>query len=131
MHWCAKYIGKEWTEKRDCGWWFRFWSRVYFGRRVPPIIVNHDNHLTSTARAMRMDIRASYGFAPTEMPREGDAVFLSQRRRPHHLGMIVFVDGEKQVLHALEEVGVVLSDTASLFANGWRVVGCYGYCGEK
>ena len=122
-HWCAQYIGQPWTERRDCGKWFRIWSRVQFGRRVPPIILDPGHITHSAARTMASDIEGRFGYGLTDTPAEGDAVFLSQRKRPHHIGMVVNVDGKKQVLHALEGYGVILSDSMDLRLGGWKIAG--------
>lgn len=132
-HWAARYVGRAWAEHRDCGAWFRLWSRLHFGRRVPPIVVDHGALVLSAARVLDDEtrIRARYGFARTISPAEGDAVFLSQRARPHHVGMAVLVDGQLQVLHALEGVGVMLSSLGELRAAGWRLAGFWGWVGRS
>ena len=79
----------------------------------------------SAARAMAGNIASKYGWDITDEPKDGDAVFLSQRARPHHIGTVTFIDGRLHVLHALEGVGIVLSDLQNLKINYWRIAGFY------
>lgn len=119
-HWCKGYIGKPWTEKMDCLGWFRYWSLQYFGIDICDYDINHMRLTSSAARAME-DAADIFGYVKTSTPKEGDAVYMSQRARAHHLGMYVVMKSGPHVLHALENVGVILSDQLDLAANGWHV----------
>ena len=129
-HWCAQYIGQPWTEEQDCLWWFRFWAWVHFGVDVPAAAVRHESLTQSAARLMGEGVTERFGYRRVEAPEEGDAVFLSQRNRPHHVGMAVIVDGQQMVLHALDGVGVVLSDSHELRLSGWVVTSYWRYNGH-
>ena len=125
MTWAAKYIGKPWTEKTDCAYWFCRIQREVFGRDVPGINADHSRLAMSACRIFAdPSVLEAFGVAPTDAPADGDAVFMSQRNRPHHIGTVV-IDrpGEVAVLHALEGVGVVLSDLLTLRANHWKIAG--------
>lgn len=119
-HWCAPYIGKPWTETMDCLGWFRYWALNHFGIDICEYSVNHKILTTSAAKAM-VDAADVFGYVKTTDPKEGDAVYMSQRARAHHLGMYVVMKSGIYILHAMEGVGVVLSDKMDLAANGWRI----------
>lgn len=129
MHWAVQYIGKRWTPEDDCLYWFRRISRERFGRDVPEHFIDHRHLVRSAARTMQEDIERIFGYHETDTPREGDAVFLSQRLRPHHLGLYLVVDGKPHVLHALEGSGVICSDLFDLRANGWTIREYYTHGG--
>ena len=129
MHWAGKYVGEQWTDKHDCLHWFRRWTREQFGREVCGGAPDHARLLSSAVKMMAGDIGREFGYVHTDTPNEGDAVFLSQRSRPHHIGMVIFINGSLSVLHALEGVGVIVSDLLDLRANGWSVKGYYTYAG--
>ena len=129
-HWAAEYVGSPWTPETDCLYWFRFWSWVHFGREVLGGLVNHEHMLRSASKMMAGDIRKDFGYVKQDgPPLEGDAVFLSQRSRPHHVGMVVYPGGKFGVLHALEGAGVILSDQQDLSLNGWSIRSFWTYAG--
>ena len=123
MHWASQYVGQKWTENSDCFYWYRRIKREVFGRDVPICEVDHGRLVSSAARIMDSDITGSFGYRKTETAREGDAVFMSQRTRPHHLGMAVILTSGLHVLHALEGSGVICSDMTDLKLNGWTING--------
>ena len=129
MHWAGQYKGERWTPEHDCLYWFRRWTRELFGRDIGGGLPDHSRLLTSAAKMMAGDIRRDFGYVQTDFPVEGDAVFLSQRYRPHHIGMVIFIDGSFRVLHALEGAGVIISDRLDLRSNGWNVKGYFTYAG--
>lgn len=123
MHWAGEYIGRKWRHDQDCLYWYRRIKKEQFGRDVALCDVDHDRLLRSASRIMTGDVNNQFGYRQTASPIEGDAVFLSQRNQPHHIGMLVVVDGKNQVLHALESAGVVLSDMDDLAMNSWTIKG--------
>jgi len=131
MHWSSKYVGKKWTPIHDCFYWFRKISEEQFGRVVPICgKIDHTKLARTAAKEMTRDIKAVYGYERTDTPVEGDAVFLTQRCVPHHIGMAVFSGGQLNVLHALDGIGmVVVSDVGNLAANGWKIEGFWTYAG--
>lgn len=128
MHWCEQYIGKPWSQDSDCWVWFRRWRKDHFGDEMTEIPVDHGKLVQCAARQMAGDIEAVFGWTATDAPVEGDAVFLSQRNQPHHIGMVVMLGGQMHVLHALEGVGVVVNTTLELLTNGWTRKGYYTPC---
>lgn len=131
-HWSTAYIGQPWSEQQDCFYWFARIAREQFGVDVQSHLVDHARLVYSAARIMADPdaILHRYGYTPTdpaESPREGDAVFLSQRATPHHLGMVIRPGGTFAVLHALQGAGVIVSTRMGLKANGWRIHGFYRY----
>lgn len=128
-HWALSYVGKPWTPQQDCFYWFRYWSRTFFGHDLPDSGVCHERLLATASRIMAGDIERAFGYRLTETPQEGDAVFLSQRTRPHHIGMVVLPDEQFYVLHALEGAGVIASTVTDLALNGWKIKGYWTYAG--
>lgn len=122
--WTNKYIGKEWTNEKDCGYWFREIQKNEFGRIVPVVCVDHDLPL-DRAKAFKNKIPKKW--YKTINPKTGDAVFLAQRTRPHHIGVVVFIDKFLYVLHALTDSNMVLSDKLSLKINGWKIESFWSY----
>lgn len=120
-HWVERYLGQPFSPDRDCFFYFRLIQKEVFQRDCLSLPINHDNLTLSAAKAMS---KGQYDrYIETNSPREGDAVFLSQRTRPHHIGTMAVVGGISYVVHALDHVGVVLSDLTSLHLNGWKVAG--------
>jgi hypothetical protein len=115
-----KYLGQPWTEEHDCYYWFCEIQRREFGRKLPPLAGNH--RVLNAARLMR-DEPGILGWSQTAQPKEGDAAFLAQKSRPHHIGVVVFIGGKHRILHALEGSGVILSDATDLRINGWIING--------
>lgn len=122
--WVEKYIGKKWTDENDCGYWFREIQKNEFGRDVPVICVNHAL-LLDRAKAFKNKVPKEW--LKTDTPKDGDAVFLMQRSRPHHIGVVVFVNDSLHVLHALTGANMVLSDKMSLKINGWKMESFWTY----
>lgn len=120
-HWAAQYIGQAWSRERDCLGWFRIWTREQYKHELALCDIDHESLILSASRVMTSNITELFGYVRTSHPQEGDAVFLSQRCRPHHIGMVVMPGQGLHVLHALEDVGVVLSDQLDLMANGWKL----------
>ncbi|AGW12847.1 hypothetical protein [Megalodesulfovibrio gigas] len=125
QHWCARYLGGKWGETHDCFSWFVVISREQFGRDIPNLWVDHTRLLSQAMRGLH-DPGQHYPCRPTETPKEGDAVLMTQGQRAHHIGMVVFPGGDGgrlHVLHALERIGVVCTDRRTLRVNGWKIVG--------
>ncbi|WP_320055755.1 hypothetical protein [Desulfuromonas thiophila] len=123
-HWALKYIGQPWTPECNCYEWFRRITREQFGRDLPPIGLPPDHLARRAARIMSAAADSLFGYHPTAHPTEGDAVFLSSNgRTSHHIGMVIFPGRKMQVLHALDGLGVVVSDLPALRANGLSIQG--------
>lgn len=128
MHWCLQYRGAKWAEETNCFYWFRRISKEQFGREIPdapPGTVDCNRLTLSAARLMAGNIMDLFGGAPTDTPKEGDAVFMTKADRSHHLGMVVLPGGRFHVLHVQEGVGLVIADRLNLLTNGWKITGYY------
>ena len=123
MHWAMKYIGQKWEHEKDCFYWFRTIRKEQFNHDVPICGVDHTNLVLSASRILTGDVKGVFGYKQVDSPGEGDAVFMTQRNTPHHVGMIIFPGGKMMVLHALEGIGVIVSDLMDLKMNGWKIVG--------
>lgn len=119
-----KYIGKKWTNEKDCGYWFRKIQKDEFDRVVPVVCIDHAKPLEK-AKAFKDKIPK--GWHKTDKPKDGDAAFLSQRLRPHHIGTVIFVDDKMNILHALTGSNMVLSDRLSLKINNWKIESFWTY----
>lgn len=128
-HWALQYQGARWSEQTDCLHWFRKISLEQFGRTVPECTaIDYQHHLRSTIRVMRSNIAEMFGYRQTDAPVEGDAVFMSQSRLEHHIGMVIFLGGRMHVLHVLDGCGLVISDRLDLAMNGWKITSYWTPC---
>lgn len=125
MHWASKYVGKKCNDENDCFQWFRTIRKEVFGDIVPNYQINPCHRTLNAAKLMASNIKDIFGWRETGSPKEGDAVFLSQKTRPHHLGMVVFIRGKMRILHGIDDSGIICSDLNSLHANGWKITGYF------
>jgi len=122
-HWSEKYLGQKWSESCDCYGWFCKIQAEEFGRDLTTVPIKHKMPLIATTRLMTSGVEDKFGWSPTTDPKDGDMAFLSQRRLPHHIGIVAIVDGAISIIHALDGVGVVRSTLSNLRTFGWRVTG--------
>lgn len=126
MIWAQKYIGKKWSKTKDCWYWFSYIQKKEFNRELPLICCCGSSARTITLALKNTKIMQ--GWAKIKTPiKNGDAVFLSQKSRPHHIGNVVFIDGKIHVIHAVEGAGVVLSSLFSLHCNLWQIMSYWTY----
>jgi ribosomal protein L39E len=135
MKWVEKYIGKKWTQEQNCGYWFRLIQKEEFNRNIP-VICNTPNtpnrFLLNTVRLMKQVKTNSscFGWQITNDPISGDAALLAMRTNIHHIGIVVFIDNELQILHAVETCGVILSTLSNLNQNQFNIREYYTYYGS-
>lgn len=107
-HWCEPYIGQPYVRgEADCARLLCRVRREVFNLPVPSgaEIARAESRL---GRAAQMaDGVEAFGIRVDE-PREGDAVLMLCRSRPSHIGVFCIVDGERCVLHAVENLGHVV-----------------------
>lgn len=128
MHWSDKYIGLPWTNEHCCAYYFALIQQEVFGRAIDGERVSSFTSGLSAARVMGAifaDQRCAgeFGFVKTSEPKDGDAVFLSQRKFPHHIGTVAFIGKKRFVVHALEGTGMIRSSRIDLNHNGWKSMG--------
>ena len=122
MYWWEQYLGLPWETDRDCFHWFMLWRQEHFAKHGPIKVDSQDRAKVQNAiRFLSLSHCAAYGWRLTEHPVEGDAALLSRSKHPHHIGMIVFVDGHMKILHAVEGGSVVVSSRQELLINGWKI----------
>lgn len=126
-HWGYQYIGQEYTDQKDCFVWFCEWRDEHFNDKIT-LQINGNSPLLKAKHYMNDTMASALGWVPTDEPKEGDAVFLTLGTRPHHIGMVVFPVVQKQVLHAVPGIGVILSNMFDLRINGWGIKGFYTLC---
>ena len=98
-----------------------------FGLPVPSI-VDVERAQSRLGRVGQVDdLVHEYG-APTDCPKEGDAVLMICAGRPSHVGVYCLVDGEPCVLHAMENAGmVVLHKIRELNRHFLKIEGYYSW----
>lgn len=127
LHWAAPLIGKPYRlgargpDAFDCWGLLQFCWRMRLGLDVPDIGAAA-TPLSARARAFR-----TCGFGEVEAfvvaaPREFDAVYMTQRRVAHHIGLWLEPGDPGGVLHAMEGAGVVFQRRADLAAHGTAIV---------
>ena len=121
-HWASKYTGQKWTEDHDCYYWFCRILAEQFGTVISHRDIDHHHLVACATRILTGDIEENFGYRKTDTPKEGDAVFLTQRKHPHHIGVVI-KSGGLQIIHALQGSGVIVSDLMDLRVNGWRIAG--------
>ena len=119
-HWSLAYLGRPWSETCDCYYWFRRIQKEVFGRDLEDLRRTGDR-LLFAARAMSDEAVRRFGWRRTDAPAEGDAVFLAQRIRPHHIGIATLMRGKLYIVHAPDGGCVMLSDAPSLRINFWKI----------
>ena len=128
-HWASKYIGQPWSFDCNCYEWFRRITKEQFNRELPVLMLPQD-HLTRRAAKIMNNQEEYFGYKPTDKPKEGDAVFLSgNNKTSHHIGMVIFIKNKMMVLHAISEVGVVVSKVRDLKINNLRIQGFWAWQG--
>lgn len=130
--WVNKYIGEKWTEEKDCGYWFRLIQKKQFNRDIP-IICNIPatpekfcRQAMHLMKAVTENIK-ELNWKETKNPIEGDAVMLAIKTHIHHIGIVVFVENQLHILHAIKQCGVILSDKSNLRLNGLHIMGYFSY----
>lgn len=113
---------KKWTRIHNCFYWFRRIQQAEYGRRVTARQIPKEL-LKQPPENLAAELERLYGWRQTDTPRDGDAAFMSQRKNPHHIGTVVVLGGQPHILHALEGVGMVLSDRLDLRMNFWKIHG--------
>jgi cell wall-associated NlpC family hydrolase len=113
----APFVGRPWSPPSlDCWAFLREVYRLAYG-----IELHQLGHLAGDVRA---DVPFAYTEAgsgrwcPVSIPRDGDAVALGRRARPHHCGVYLAADGGV-VAHCSESMGVVVAPLRALTAAGW------------
>lgn len=124
-HWSDAYRKAEWTIETCCFYWFRRIQKEQFGREVKDLSLEQRRSTLTIARIMAGNILEQFGWVETGEPKEGDAVFMSEANRGHHIGVAFFLRGKLHVLHVSEACGAMVSDRLHLISNGWKILGFY------
>lgn len=128
MHWAVQYIGRPWVKKAqgpdnfDCWGLLRYVQKHHFNTEVPIISVDADD-LRAVINAFESHPEKKQWHL-VKQPAEGDGVLMRQGRRDSHVGVWLDVDGGG-VLHCVQGIGVVFSDSYSLKMNGWNNIEYY------
>lgn len=119
-HWAEKYIGAKWTHEHDCYWWFREIQKNEFGRDVADVPRWGDLALFA-ARHLTDGAVKRHGWRKTETPREGDAVMMSMRNVPTHIGTITVIARRQHVVHVIEGIGGMVSSLINMKTMLWNI----------
>lgn len=107
-HWCETYIGKPYIKGEfDCARLVCDVRKEVFGLPVPAEADPERADSVYKRFNQMTDGVAEYGCRVDE-PVEGDAVLMMCRGRPSHIGVLCILNGEKYVLHAMENAGQVV-----------------------
>jgi hypothetical protein len=137
QHWTRAFIGFDYAAGADgprtfdCWSFFRHVERQQFGREMPPMLLPVG--LIAQYKAFRTQPGA-FGCQRIEKPRKpvsGDAVLMSHKNRPHHIGVYVADVPGVAVLHCLEGRGSVLSTMFHLETFAWNITGIYRPVNEE
>lgn len=124
-HWSDNYIGLPYEiDTADCA---RLLSKVrkeQFSKPVPDDI-EVDRAVSRLARFEQMQSLVQEFGIKTNEPTEGDAVLMLCRGRPSHIGVYCIVDGVECVLHAMENVGMVVRHRLCDLPKAWLTVDGY------
>lgn len=128
MHWCERYIGQPYDVKTaDCAMLLSQVRHEVFKLPVPSDVEIERAASRLGRTGQIIDLVAAYGVL-TAAPKEGDAVLMLNRSRPSHIGVYCEVDGERCVLHAMENAGhTVLHRIRELSRVGLSVEGYYAW----
>ena len=130
-HWTVPYVGRaydvagEGPAEFNCWSFFRYVQREHFGRDIPAVPMPAD--LRGTMKLFR-DRSDSFGWRRlegNEAPIDGDAVLMTHRDRPHHIGIHVASVPGGAVLHCVEGVGTTLPLLFHLEIAAWHITGIY------
>ena len=120
MSWAKEYIGQEWIYgEHDCWGFFRKVQKEKFNREVPAINVDAFNTLDCVRAFTGHEDHRNW--IEVQTPQNGDAVLMSQSKRPTHVG--VWVDGA--VLHCIRGTGVVFTTINALKSFPYNITGIY------
>lgn len=123
MSWAQDYIGQAWVYgEHDCWAFFRKVQKEQFGRDVPIIDVDAFNTLECVRTFIGHNERNNWVEIPnTKLAQNGDAVLMSQSKRPTHVG--IWVDGA--ILHCVRHTGVVYTPENKLKSFPYNITGIY------
>lgn len=130
-HWTLPFMGFAYSSVGDgpaafnCWSFFRHVECARFGREIPELPM--PSNLMGTVKMFR-DHTDAFGWERIDKPRppaDGDAVLMSHRDRPHHIGVYVASVPGGAVLHCVEGVGSVLPSLFHLEIAAWHITGIY------
>lgn len=126
-HWAAPLIGKPYRELArgpdafDCWGVNQYAWKELAGLDVPDVRLDAPRAFRSVMETGRCSAGSIEAFE-VKRPRELDAVYLTCRTHPHHVGLWIEPDPIGGVLHAIEGAGVVFQRRADLTAHGYSIV---------
>jgi len=127
LHWAAGLVGKPYRsgargpDAFDCWGIVQFGWQQRLGLNVPDVRLRSAAMFRSVMRGGHVavdDVEAVEVDAPAEL----DAVYMTSRQHPHHVGLWIAPDALGGVLHAIEGAGVVFQRRADLIAHGIAIV---------
>ena len=115
-----EYIGLPWKiDSLNCWSFFQKVQRERFGRETLDIPFKSYEHIGVMREFKNSPERLKW--VETNEPKDGDAVLMSENKRPHHVGVWI----NNGVLHCVEKVGVIFTNLQQLRRMRWNVLGYY------
>ncbi len=124
MHWTDRYVGRPYVKDQlDCGGWVEKILREQFKREIE---LPRERAQGLRPRSKQIQLERDNYLERTGTPAEGDCVLMIGRGDLWHMGLMVWIQREPYVLHAMEGFGqVVLHRVRQLAALGLTVEGYY------
>lgn len=126
-HFAAGLIGRPYRDQAggpdafDCWGLASYVWRSQLGMDVPDVRIGA---ATAFRNVMEKGRVVAGGVEAIEVgrPQEFDAVYMTSRELPHHVGVWITPDTLGGVLHAMSDAGVVYQRRASLHTHGLSIV---------
>lgn len=132
MHWAEQYLGKPWEsgaqgpDSFNCWGLVRTVAKAHFGFEPPLIVI--DESIGSAVRAAFRTHPAHAQYQCVTHPIAGDIVEMGSAKDMWHVGIWLDVDGGG-ILHSVQGVGVVYTQTRHLKMLGWSRTIFWRYVG--
>jgi cell wall-associated NlpC family hydrolase len=108
MHWSEQYIGRPYKlGEADCAALCIDVIENEFTGQVPDFCKTYREN-TRLKRAEQLEQLAKQATVQTDNPDEGDIVLMLCKGRPSHVGIYCLANNEPSVLHAMENVKMVV-----------------------
>lgn len=104
-HWSEKYVGRPYVPgEYDCAELAMEVARVEFGMAVDML---SERAIGVREQSEQIDMMQADFAQPTDDPHDGDPVLMRCRGLLAHVGVLCVIGGERYVLHAMRNAGMV------------------------
>lgn len=106
MHWSDQYIGQRYVAgQHDCAVFAARVQADQFGRAVVLPVDHGDTPFGSSSLIAK---HLGEYLTPTQNPVDGDIVMALSAGRLWHIGVLAVIDGERWMVHASAQAGMVI-----------------------